>query len=128
MTELWQGSLACRLWQGFLALCRSSFVGGLLHKLRQSAFAAWVRRLLLSPPAVQSSVLARCESGWNRLLWRFGQRLSENGFPAEVIPFRNGYHAVGVCSTDDVVEMYRSLQRLKRQAFCPKNVWILTNE
>ena len=59
---------------------------------------------------------------------RFGQRLSENGFPAEVIPFRNGYHAVGVCSTDDVVEMYRSLQRLKRQAFCPKNVWILTNE
>lgn len=76
MTELWHNSLSYRLWQGFLALCRASFAGGLLRKLRQSAFAVGVRQRLVSPPAAQGSLLARWEAAWNRLLWRLGQRLS----------------------------------------------------
>ncbi len=58
---------------------------------------------------------------------RFSKVLSDKGFPAEIIAFRNGYHAVGVCRTDSIVEVYHDYKRLKRQAFCPANIWILKN-
>ena len=59
---------------------------------------------------------------------RFCQQMTDKGYPAEIIAFRNGYHAVGVCRTDDVVEIYRSLKELKRQPFCPANIWILSKD
>lgn len=58
----------------------------------------------------------------------YREQLAQRGCPAEIIAFRNGYNAVAVCKTDDIVEMYVSLRKLKRQDFCPPNVWILTNE
>ena len=58
----------------------------------------------------------------------FSDRLVQKGYRAEIIAFRNGYNAVAVCKTDDITEMYDSLRQLKRQDFCPENVWILTNE
>ncbi len=59
---------------------------------------------------------------------RFSDQLAQRGYPAEIIAFRNGYNAVAVCKTDDITEMYASLRQLKRQDFCPPNVWILTSD
>jgi hypothetical protein len=57
---------------------------------------------------------------------RCSQKYSERGYEAEVIALKNGYNVVGVCKTDDLVQLYQSLKELKRQAFCPPQVWILT--
>jgi hypothetical protein len=57
---------------------------------------------------------------------RCSQKYSERGYDAEVIALKNGYNVVGVCKTDDLVQLYQSLKELKRQAFCPPQVWILT--
>lgn len=59
---------------------------------------------------------------------RYSDQFSEHGYPAEIIAFRNGYNAVAVGKTNDITELYASLQQLKKQDFCPSNVWILTNE
>lgn len=58
---------------------------------------------------------------------RCSQKYSERGYDAQVIALRNGYNVVGVCQTDDVVELLSSLKALRRQSFCPPQVWILTN-
>ncbi len=59
---------------------------------------------------------------------RLSEEVSLKGFAAEQIPFRNGYTAVGLSGTDDVVEIRRSLNEVRRQDFCPKGVWVLVNE
>jgi len=57
---------------------------------------------------------------------RCSQTYSEKGYDSEVIALKNGYNVVGVCKTNDAVQLYQSLKELKRQAFCPPQVWILT--
>lgn len=57
---------------------------------------------------------------------RCSQTYSKNGYDAEIIALKNGYNVVGVCKTNDAVQLYQSLKELKRQAFCPPQVWILT--
>lgn len=54
--------------------------------------------------------------------------LAANGYLGTMIPFRNAQTGVGVCGTDDIVELNREFQRLKRQSFCPKGIWILETE
>lgn len=58
---------------------------------------------------------------------RCSQVYADRGYDAEIIALRNGYNVVGICKTDDVVELRKSLRKLKRQEFCPSQVWILTN-
>ena len=50
------------------------------------------------------------------------------GYEAELVYFRNGYTCVGVCPTDNLVEEYSNLQKLKEEKFCPEDIWILVNE
>lgn len=59
---------------------------------------------------------------------KYSEKLSEDGFPAEAVRFRNGFTAVCVCPTDDPAEILASLRRVRKEKFCPKEVWILVNE
>lgn len=59
---------------------------------------------------------------------KYSVKLSDEGFPAEAVGFRNGFTAVGVCPTDDPSELLASLRRVRKERFCPKEVWILVNE
>lgn len=58
---------------------------------------------------------------------RCSQAYSDRGYDAQIIPLKNGYNVVGVCGTNDIVELNKSLGALRRQSFCPPKVWILTN-
>jgi len=58
---------------------------------------------------------------------RFAKDLTTKGYPAEAIPFKKGYTAVGVGGSDDVVAFCERLQEIKRQDFCPDAAWILEN-
>ena len=59
---------------------------------------------------------------------KYSEKLTRDGFPAEAVGLRNGYTAVGVCPTDDPSELLASLRKVRRESFCPKEVWILVNE
>lgn len=59
---------------------------------------------------------------------RYSEKLTSDGFPAEAISFRNGFTAVGVCPTDNPSEILASLRKVRKEKFCPKEVWILVNE
>lgn len=59
---------------------------------------------------------------------RLQQKVDEAGFESELIPYRNGITAVGLCPSDDLVSMYEPLKKLKLQPFCPSEAWILDKE
>lgn len=56
---------------------------------------------------------------------KYADELGRKGYPGETIPFRNGFNAVGICGTDDPVQIRASLKEVRRQDFCPKEAWIL---
>ena len=59
---------------------------------------------------------------------RQAARAEEAGYPATLIPFRNGFTAVGCCPSDNLTEVYASLRKLREEDFCPSDAWILNNE
>ena len=59
---------------------------------------------------------------------RQAARAQEAGYPATLIPFRNGFTAVGCCPSDNLTEVYASLRKLREEEFCPPDAWILNNE
>ena len=59
---------------------------------------------------------------------KFSEKLTADGFPSEAVRFRNGFTAVCVCPTDDPADILASLRRVRKEKFCPKEVWILVNE
>ena len=59
---------------------------------------------------------------------RQAARAQEAGYPATLIPFRNGFTAVGCCPSDNLTEVYASLNKLRGEPFCPADAWILNNE
>ena len=56
---------------------------------------------------------------------RYIEEIAGKGYKGEMLAFRNGTTAVGVCPTDDEEQARKSLDELQRQDFCPKGAWIL---
>lgn len=54
--------------------------------------------------------------------------VSDAGFPGTIISFRNGMNAVGICQTNSIDKAFESLDRAKKESFCPPDAWILVNE
>ncbi len=52
-------------------------------------------------------------------------RVVDAGYSASTITLRPGYTTVGVCRSDDIVEFANSLKKVREEAFCPKEAWIL---
>ena len=55
------------------------------------------------------------------------RRAADAGYESLLIPFRNGFTAVAVCPTDCMVTAFRSLCKVKKEKFCPDDVWVLDN-
>lgn len=58
----------------------------------------------------------------------FFQDVEKSGYVPILINFRNGFNAVGVAPSDNLKEVLDSLKKVKMEAFCPPDVWILVNE
>lgn len=76
------------------------------------------------------------ESGYYIILGSFGKEenarnladfVQRSGFPATLIPIREGYTAVGICHSNDLGEILASLERALQKSFCPADAWILEN-
>jgi hypothetical protein len=55
-------------------------------------------------------------------------RASAAGYQPTLIPFNNGFTAVGLEGCDKMAVCLEALQKIKGESFCPKDVWILVNE
>lgn len=55
-------------------------------------------------------------------------RASAAGYQPTLIPFNNGFTAVGLEGCDKMAVCLKALQKIKGESFCPKDVWILVNE
>ncbi|MCR5560910.1 MAG: SPOR domain-containing protein [Bacteroidales bacterium] len=55
-------------------------------------------------------------------------RASAAGHASAIIPFNNGFSAVGIDGSDTLAAIWESLQQARTESFCPKDVWILVNE
>ena len=56
---------------------------------------------------------------------RYAGRLAAKGHSAEIIAFRNGYNAVGICRSDVLGAVSDSLKRLRKERGFPKGAWVL---
>ena len=52
----------------------------------------------------------------------------EAGYPASLVRFRNGLHAVAACPSDTLHVVVASLRTLRERGICPSEGWILMNE
>ena len=50
------------------------------------------------------------------------------GYSAVLIPFNNGFSAVGLEGSDSMERSWRALQKIRGESFCPEDAWILLNE
>lgn len=57
---------------------------------------------------------------------RCAESMNSSGFPAELITYANGFTAVGICPSDNISDVYSSLQRVREDIPCP-DAWILDN-
>lgn len=55
------------------------------------------------------------------------RRIREAGYAGTLIPFRNGYTAVGVCPTDHLPTAISSLKTVRSESLFPADAWILSN-
>ena len=96
-----------------------------------------VSRTKLVPASRVASSRARLEERYCVVIGAFSVpefaarqagRATEAGYTALQIPFRNGLTAVGACPTNSLPEVYASLKKLRLEAFCPADAWILEKE
>lgn len=59
---------------------------------------------------------------------RQASRAEKAGYQAVLLPFRSGTTAVGVCPTNDRAAADASYEKLRSEAFFPKDAWILIIE
>lgn len=52
----------------------------------------------------------------------------QKGYKPALISFRNGKMAVGVCPTNNIKDAFIALKKVKKESFCPADVWVLLNE
>ena len=58
---------------------------------------------------------------------RLSKAIKSKGYETELIPYKNGFTAVGVCPTDSLSSVCASLRKVRGESFCPADAWILNN-
>lgn len=51
-----------------------------------------------------------------------------NGYPATLIPYKNGMTVVGICPSNSLSAIQSSLQLVRGTSFCPWDAWIYTKK
>lgn len=113
-----------------------------VQEVREEAAPAAAPRETPSGKTVSVRTLSAVDPGvlthhYYLMIGAFGQqenaekqamRAEKAGYPALLIPFKNGVTAVGVCPTDDLNAAWAMLDKLRKESFCPADAWILNNE
>ena len=55
-------------------------------------------------------------------------KVADAGYAPALISFNNGIIAVGLCPCNNIVSAKEALLSVRKESFCPSDVWILLNE
>ncbi|MBE6233723.1 MAG: SPOR domain-containing protein [Bacteroidales bacterium] len=55
-------------------------------------------------------------------------KAADAGYAPALISFRNGMIAVGLCPVNKLQDALSALKTVRKEGFCPSDVWILLNE
>lgn len=92
---------------------------------------------LLNPSALGGLFTTKLEARYCVIIGAFNQRsnaerllkeASSKGYSPSLISFRNGLTAVGLCPSETLQEAMQAVRKVRDEAFCPDDVWILANE
>ncbi len=92
---------------------------------------------LLNPSALGGLFTTRLEARYCVIVGAFRSRVnaerlhktvSDRGYSPSLINFRNGMTAVGICPVNSLQEAMAAVRKVRSEAFCPDDVWILANE
>ena len=93
---------------------------------------------ILNPAALGGLFATKLEARYYIILGSFRSRANaeglfqvakEAGYKPALISFgKGGLIAVGVCPVNRLSDAYVELNAVKKESFCPKDVWILVNE
>ncbi len=56
------------------------------------------------------------------------EKVSEAGYPAVILTFKNGMSAVTVAPCRSISDAVEAYGKVRNEKFCPKDAWILKNE
>ena len=59
---------------------------------------------------------------------RLASKAEAAGYKTALLPFKSGLTAVGVSPSNDLGTVCAALEKLRSEAFCPKDAWILNIE
>lgn len=92
---------------------------------------------ILNPAELGGLFATKLESRYHIIVGSFKQRknaealllkVQKKGYEPALISFNNGLIAVGLCPSGTIVDVMESLKKVKKEKFCPKDVWVLLNE
>ena len=92
---------------------------------------------LLNPSALGGLFTTKLEARYCVIIGAFSQRsnaerlhkaASDKGYSPSLISFRNGLIAVGLSPVESLQEAMAAIRKIREEAFCPDDVWILANE
>lgn len=93
---------------------------------------------ILNPASLGGLFATKLESRYYIILGSFRvrsnaeslfNRAKDAGYRPALISFgKGGLIAVGVCPVNRLQDAYKSLSEVRKEKFCPKDVWILVNE
>ena len=93
---------------------------------------------ILNPASLGGLFATKLEARYYILLGSFRSRANAEGLfriardagykPALISFGKGGLIAVGVCPVNKLADAYASLDGVRKESFCPKDVWILVNE
>jgi len=92
---------------------------------------------LLNPSALGGLFSTKLEARYCVIVGSFRYRsnaerlfktVSDKGYSPSLISFRSGMTAVGICPVNSLKEAMNAVAKVRGEAFCPDDVWILDNE
>lgn len=92
---------------------------------------------ILNPSAIGGGLSAKADYRYYIIIGAFSNpanagtllaKAQAAGYEGQILVFKNGFNAVGVSPEDHISDAYAALCKVKAEAFCPQDAWILINE
>lgn len=92
---------------------------------------------VLNPTRLGSLYTTKLEARYYIIIGSFSNRVyaemqlqaaRKAGYQPALISFRNGMMAVGVCPANNIKAAFDALKKVRKEKFCPSDVWVLLNE
>ena len=92
---------------------------------------------ILNPAVMGGGLTGKADKRYYIIIGAFSNSANANallekahgaGYEGQILVFKNGFNAVALSPEDHIEKAYAALCKVKAEAFCPQDAWILVNE